>query len=103
MPPPPMRLPAASTPICFIVTPRSFNAPSAASAARSTLSLSGYLPNLVMWIPRIQTLSAISSPLGSDRLEAEADGFGAVVVSADRVGRELHFHPEMDVIRIGIG
>ena len=31
----------------------------AASAARSTVSLSGCFPNLVMKIPRIQTLSAI--------------------------------------------
>src|SRR3954453_10828950 len=102
MPPPPIRLPAASTPICLIETPPSFSAPSAASAARSTVSLSGYLPNLVMWIPRIQTLSAISSPLGSDRFEAEADSFGAVVVSADRVRRELHLHAEVNVIRIGV-
>src|SRR4051812_34083655 len=98
----PIKLPAASTPICFIVTPPSFSAARAASAARSTLSLSGYLPNLVMWIPRIQTLSAMSL-LGSDRLEAETDGFGAVVVGPDRVRRQLHLHPEVHVVGIRIG
>src|SRR5205823_1079339 len=97
-----MRLPAASTPICFMVTPPSFNAPSAASDARSTMSLSGYLPNFVMWIPRIQTLSAMSrSPL--DRFEAEADGFDAVVVGADWIRRELDLHAQVHVIGIGVG
>src|SRR3954470_6485695 len=99
-----MRLPAASTPICFIVTPASFRAAMAASAARSTVSCSGCLPNLVMWIPRIQTLSATShAPWDLDRLEAEADGFGAVVVGADGIGRQLDLHPERHVVGVGIG
>ena len=46
--PPPIRLPAASTPISFIVTPASLNAACAASAARSTVSRSGCFPNFVM-------------------------------------------------------
>ena len=41
----------------FIVTPPSARAPMAASAARSTMSLSGCLPNFVMWMPRIQMSS----------------------------------------------
>ena len=60
-----MRLPAATTPMSCMVTPPSARAPRAASAARSTVSLSGCLPNLVMVIPRIQMSSAlamISSP-----------------------------------------
>ena len=40
-----------------IVTPASARAASTASDARSTTSLSGYLPNFVMWIPRIQMSS----------------------------------------------
>ena len=40
-----------------MVTPASASAPVAASAARSTMSLSGCLPNFVMWIPRIQMSS----------------------------------------------
>ena len=43
----------------FIVTPPSASAAMAASAARSTVSLSGCLPNLVMLIPRIQMSSAM--------------------------------------------
>ena len=61
-----------------IVTPPSASAPRAASAARSTVSLSGCLPNLVMWMPRIQTSSlAIDAVSFLPRLEAEADRFGA--------------------------
>ena len=40
-------------------SPASARAPDTAAAPRSTTSLSGYLPNLVMWIPRIQTSSLI--------------------------------------------
>jgi hypothetical protein len=46
--PPPIRLPAASTPMSFIVTPPSARAACAASAARSTVSSSGCFPNFVM-------------------------------------------------------
>ena len=53
----PIRLPAASTPMSAIVTPPSFKAAIVASAARSKVSLSGCLPNLVMAIPRIHTSS----------------------------------------------
>src|SRR3954470_18303815 len=97
MPPAPMRLPAASTPMSFIVTPPSFSAARAASAPRSTMSLSGYLPNLVMWIPRIQTSSAIRCSLG-DRAEAVAHGFGALGINTNRGGRELDLHAEADVL-----
>ena len=49
----------------FIDTPPSARAPRMASAARSTMSLSGCLPNFVMWIPRIQisSLALMSAPL----------------------------------------
>src|SRR5947209_13932183 len=95
--PAPIRLPAASTPMSFIVTPASDSAPIAASAARSTVSLSGCLPNLVIWIPRIHTSSAaILSLLLSlqlvDGLEAEADGLGAFLVVADRERGQAHLH-----------
>ena len=63
MPPGPTRQPAARMPMSFIVTPPSASAASAASAARSTWSLSGCLPNLVILIPRIQTLSLMSNLL----------------------------------------
>jgi hypothetical protein len=43
-----MRLPAANTPMSRIETPPSASAPSAASAARSTVSRSGCFPNFVM-------------------------------------------------------
>src|SRR5829696_2227180 len=56
-----MRLPAARTPICCMVTPPSDSAPMAASAARSIVSWSLCFPNLVMWIPRIQTSSAMGA------------------------------------------
>ena len=71
----------------FIVTPPSASAASAASEARSTVSLSGCLPNLVMLIPRIQMSSLIAAPVVQSSclggFEAEADGFGAVVVGAE--------------------
>ena len=44
-------------PMSFMVTPPSASAPCAASDARSTMSLSGCLPNFVMWMPRIQSSS----------------------------------------------
>ena len=52
-----IRLPAAMTPMSFMVTPPSARAPRTASEARSTRSWSGCLPNLVMWIPRIHRSS----------------------------------------------
>ncbi len=54
-----IRLPAARMPMSFMVTPPSASAARAASAARSTVSWSGCLPNLVMLIPRIQMSSLI--------------------------------------------
>ena len=45
------------TPMSAIVTPASASAPLAASAARSTVSLSACLPNLVIRMPRIQMSS----------------------------------------------
>src|SRR5256885_2013408 len=98
--PAPMRLPAASTPMSFIVTPASDSAPIAASAARSTVSLSGCLPNLVIWIPRIQTSLVAMALLSADGLEAEADGLGAVVVGADRIRRQPHLHADLDVLGV---
>src|SRR5581483_12242306 len=86
----------------FIETPPSESAPSAASAARSTVSLSGCFPNLVMWIPRIQASSATVAPL-ADRFEAEADGLGAVVVGPEREGGQAHRHAELDVLGVRLG
>src|SRR5438132_8706849 len=100
--PAPIRLPAASTPMSFIVTPASDSAPIAASAARSIVSLSGCLPNLVIWIPRIHTSSAAILSLlcvaSIDRLEAEADGLGAFVVVAERERGQTHLHPQRHVL-----
>ena len=58
----------------FIVTPPSASAPIAASAARSTVSLSGCLPNLVMWIPRIQmsSLAICSAPSSVERVRSRS-------------------------------
>src|SRR5690606_32762709 len=91
-----IRLPAARTPMSFIVTPPSASAPRAASAARSTVSLSGCLPNLVMWIPRIQMSDAMSVPLHGP--EAEPDRLGALAVGADREGGQLDLHAQADVV-----
>src|SRR4026209_2741070 len=95
-----IRLPAASAPMSFRVTPPSARAAMAASAARSTVSRSGCFPNFVMLIPRIQMSSLMS---GLQGLKAEADGLGAVVVGAHHVGGELHLHPERDVLGVGLG
>src|SRR5918997_5042541 len=99
----PMRLPAASTPICCMVTPPSASAPMAASEARSTGSLSGCFPNLVIVIPRIQTSSAMwRFSCSGEGLEAVADGLGARFVGADGGGGEPDLHPELDVLGVGL-
>src|SRR6478672_2444676 len=96
---PPMRLPAARMPTSRMVTPPSASAPMTASDARSTVSLSRCLPNLVMWMPRIQMSSAMSA--GSFRRgEPESDGLGAGAVDADHLGRELDLHPDVHVLGI---
>src|SRR2546430_774743 len=110
---PPIRLPNARIPMSFIATPPSFSAARAASAARSTVSSSGCLPNLVMWIPRIQTspvamvslllLVRRENAICSGRLEAESDGLGACLVDADRERREAHLHAELHVVGVGLG
>ena len=77
------------------------------------MSLSGCLPNLVMWIPRIQMSSlshggshvgrsGVGSESVSDRFEAEADGLGAVVVGAERVRGQRDLHAERDVLGVGL-
>src|SRR5205807_6227984 len=98
-----IRLPAASTPISFIDAPPSRSAPMAASAARSTVSLSACLPNLVMWIPRIQTspLAICRPPCSAQRFEPEADGLHAGVIGSQRVGSQLHLHSQPDVLGVG--
>src|SRR5688500_130280 len=98
-----IRLPAASTPTSFTVTPPSASAPSAASEARSTMSLSACLPNLVIVMPRIHMSSEAMFFSYSGRLEPEADGLGAFSVGADRERRELHLHAEGDVLGVGRG
>src|SRR5271165_3081025 len=94
-----IRLPAPIIPTSFMVTPPSVSAPSTASEARSTMSLSGCFPNLVMWIPRIQTSSAAIST--SQGFEAEADRFGSILILPDCLGGQAHRHPERDVLGIG--
>ena len=71
------------------------------------VSRSVCLPNLVMWIPRIQTSSAIGvAPLvvglSGDGLEAEGDRLRAGFVRAHRVGGEPHLHAEGDVLVVGL-
>src|SRR6478736_8467990 len=99
----PMRLPAARTPMSFMVTPPSARAARAASDARSTGSSSGYLPNFVMLMPRIQMSSLdMSCPLVR-RLEAVVDCLGAGGVGADGERGQTDLHPERDVIGVGRG
>src|SRR5215208_1372105 len=105
-----MRLPAASTPMSAMVTPASERAPIAASAARSTVSRFGCLPNLVIRIPMIQIWSLaliccsfVACGVGSSRgLEAEADGLCPVGVGADRERCESYLHPVVDMFRVGL-
>src|SRR4051812_598085 len=94
-----MRLPAARMPTSPIETPPSASAPMTASAARSTVSLSGCLPNLVIEIPRIQMSSLMSVPFHG--LEAEADRLGAGGIGPDDLGRQPHLHSHLDVLRVG--
>src|SRR6478609_2848122 len=98
---PPMRLPAARMPMSRMVMPPSDNAPITASDARSTVSFSGCLPNFVMWIPRIQMSSAMSGSFR--RCETESDRLGAGAVDAHHLGRELHLHADVHVLRVGGG
>src|SRR4051812_20195905 len=113
MPPRPIRLPAANTPMSPIETPASPSAPLIASAPRSTTSLSKCLPNLVMWIPRIQmsslalialflsTLSGDSSAwVSAGRFESEVDRIDAMIVRAGREGREPQLHAQRHVLGI---
>src|SRR4051812_6844918 len=103
-PPPPMRLPAAITPMSRIRTPASANAPMTAPAARSAVSLSGCFPNFVMVMPRIQTPSLLGTgcSLVRDRFEAEADGLGALAVGTEHVGGQADLHAQGHVVGIGI-
>src|SRR3954468_23424785 len=100
-----MRLPAAMMPISPMETPPSASALMTASDARSTVSLSGCLPNLVIEMPRIQmsSLMSVLSSVPCDRLEAEADGLGARAVGADDLGRQPDLHPDVDVLRVRRG
>src|ERR1019366_4345528 len=95
-----IRLPAATTPMSAMVTPPSARAPSTASDARSTMSLSGCLPNLVIEIPSTHTSSvAMSSRLLG--FEPEPDRFGAFVVRTDYLGGQADLHPERHVLGVG--
>src|SRR5256885_433610 len=99
----PTRLPYPSTPMSFIATPPSCRAPMAASAARSTASRLGCLPNFVMVMPRIQMSSvAIVVVLLAEGLEAEAKGLGARGVRADGEGGELELHARAHVVGVGL-
>src|SRR4029079_3271054 len=95
-----MRLPAARMPMSWIVTPASASAASAASEARSIVSLSGCLPNLVILIPRIHTSSAMSGHLQG--LEPEADGLGTGRIGSDGKGREPDLHAQLHVLGVGL-
>src|SRR5690349_10466877 len=97
----PIRLPAARMPTSPIETPPSASAPVTASAARSTVSLSGCLPNLVIEMPRIQMSSLTSVPFHG--LEAEADRIGAGAVGADDLGRQPDLHPHVHVLGVRRG
>src|SRR6516165_3956076 len=72
----------------------------AASAARSTVSRSGCLPNLVMWMPRIQ-MSSLAMSVTFHRFEAEADGFGALIVSPHHIRRQADFHSRVHMLGVG--
>src|SRR5579875_745148 len=109
------RQPTASSCMSKMVVPASPSAPSAAWAARSTTSRSGYRPNGVMAVPMIQTRSAIAVLLlscaasgdparaaGSDRSEAKGDRLGALVVGAGTEGGERDPHAQTDVSRVGL-
>src|SRR5580700_8305344 len=105
-PPPPRRFPAPMMPMSFMVTPPSARAPETASDARSAMSLSGCLPNLVMWMPRIQmsSLMAVSSSgrFSADRLVAKADRLDAFFVGANRKRRQTKLHSERDLLGGGV-
>src|SRR5580704_14092492 len=97
-----MRLPAPMMPMSFIVTPASVSAPCTASDARSTMSLSGCLPNFVMSMPRIQSSSeADAIVLTSQWFKAEADRLGAFFVCADHLGGQAHLHARGHVLGVG--
>src|SRR5579875_2461597 len=88
------------TPTSRIVTPPSANAPKTASEARSTVSLSGCFPNLVMWIPRTQMSSAaMRHPF--QWFEPEADRLGTLRVDPDDRGCQANLHPNRDVLGVG--
>src|ERR1700744_2941158 len=93
------------TPMSAIVTPASASAPVAASAAKSTVSRSGCLPNLVIRIPRIQISSLVLiavAPSSFGGLEAEANCLGALGIGSHRVGGQPHLHPVANVLGIGL-
>src|SRR5579883_3369660 len=97
---PPIRQPKPRTPMSRIVTPPSAIAPMAASAAKSIVSLSGCLPNLVMWIPRIQT-SSLAMSIALHRLVSVTDRLGPILVRSHDVGRQAHLHAGPDVLGVG--
>src|SRR6476646_7443937 len=101
LPGPPMRLPAARMPMSRMVTPPSASAPIAASLARSMVSRSGCLPNLVMWIPRIQ-MSSAAIACSFQRFETEPDRIGAGAVRADDLRCEPDLHADVHVIGVGL-
>src|SRR3954462_5199122 len=95
-----IRLPAARTPTSFMLTPASARAPMVASAARSMVSLSGCFPNLVMWIPRIQT-SSLAIERSLQGFESEADRFRAAAIGGDGIRRQPQLHAQLHVLRVG--
>ena len=88
MPPPPIRLPAASTPMSFMVTPPSASAAMRGLGGEVDGVLVGVLAELGHVDPEdpdvVAHAMSLLCVLSADRLEAEADGLGAVVVGADR-------------------
>ena len=96
----PIRLPAASTPMSFIVTPP--------SVERGLRGLGGEVDGVLVGVlPELRHVDAEDPDVvaghgyASRGLEAEADGLGAVIIRAHRVGRQAHLHPERHVLGIG--
>ena len=78
----------------FIVTPRVRQRRRAASAARSTVSWSGCLPNFVILMPEDPESSPWPCASAFRGSKAEADGLGAVSRRFRRVRGKPHLHPE---------
>ena len=94
-----IRFPTPSTPTSEREIPASFSASRLASAARSTTSLSGCLPNLVILDPIIQI---VSDPIFSSYLywfKAESYCFRTFTIFSHRIRHQLNLHPQSHIFR----